>query len=262
LAEIQRLHGELDRANASVDDKLDKLEDAGQGVVGLTRKLADARTRIVTLEDEVARLGRREERRQKRLEKTRCGKCSSKLDLQRIERALDADERCPHFPTTTNSPFDLLLPVLLSLLDISADDDGELPTRGKTSEELRAELRTVNSELQSMKVQWDAEKRKLLGEKAALQDTANKLNAQVRNSEAKVAKAEAAANKAKSGVEAELDKAKDAIAEFENELRAERSRLRALTTEKSKAEREKQNVLLQLQRTEDVRLSHFFANII
>jgi predicted nucleic acid-binding Zn-ribbon protein len=82
LAEIQRLQVELDRANDSVDDKLDKLEDAGQGVVGLTRKLTDARSRITALEEELARLNRKDERRQKRLEKARCLKCRSKVALR------------------------------------------------------------------------------------------------------------------------------------------------------------------------------------
>jgi len=48
----------------------------------------------------------------------------------------------------------------------------------------------------------------------------------------------------------ELDEAKQAIAELEEDLKAERSRLRVLTVEQTRAEREKENVLLQLRRTE------------
>jgi chromosome segregation ATPase len=93
LAEINRLQRELDRANESVDDKLDRLEDAGHGVIGLTRQLSDARAKIVVLEEQLARLGRRETRRLKRLERARCGKCRTKMDLRHLERAAVGDER-------------------------------------------------------------------------------------------------------------------------------------------------------------------------
>jgi len=48
----------------------------------------------------------------------------------------------------------------------------------------------------------------------------------------------------------ELDQAKQTIADLEEGLKAERARLRDLTVEQSRAEREKDNVLLQLRRTE------------
>ncbi|KAL5513309.1 hypothetical protein ACEPAH_3707 [Sanghuangporus vaninii] len=53
VEEIGRLQKELDMANESIDDKLDKLEEAGLGVVGLTKALEDARRRIVDLENEL-----------------------------------------------------------------------------------------------------------------------------------------------------------------------------------------------------------------
>lgn len=90
VAEVNRLQRELERANESIDDKIDKLEDAGLGVVGLTRKLEDARANIVTLEDEIARLKRTEERRSRRLERIRCQKCQVKVDVRQI---LHEDER-------------------------------------------------------------------------------------------------------------------------------------------------------------------------
>ena len=43
--------------------------------------------------------------------------------------------------------------------------------------------------------------------------------------------------------------------ELEAELKAERSRLRALTTEQTKAQREKEAVLLDMRRTESVSYS-------
>jgi len=93
VAEINRLQRELDRANESIDDKLDKLEDAGLGVVGLTKKLEDARSRIIALEDEIARLSRREDRRIRRLERARCQKCHIKVDLRDVITSVEADER-------------------------------------------------------------------------------------------------------------------------------------------------------------------------
>lgn len=92
VAEISRLQRELDRANESIDDKLDKLEDAGLGVVGLTKKLEDARSKIRSLEDHIARLSRREERRLRRLERIRCRKCLTKVDVRSIIH-LSEDER-------------------------------------------------------------------------------------------------------------------------------------------------------------------------
>jgi hypothetical protein len=51
----------------------------------------------------------------------------------------------------------------------------------KTTEALRANLQSVNSHLAAMQKEWKEEKRRLLGEKAALEDAANRLNAQVRD---------------------------------------------------------------------------------
>ena len=93
VAEINQLQYELDRANESIDDKLDRLEDAGLGVVGLTEKLEDARARILSLEAEIARLSRREDRRIRRLERARCQKCHIKVDLHNVIASTAADER-------------------------------------------------------------------------------------------------------------------------------------------------------------------------
>jgi chromosome segregation ATPase len=88
VAEISRLQRELDRANDSIDDKLDKLEEAGVGVVGLTKRLEDARARIAALEQETSRLSRKEDRRIRRLARLRCRKCHIKIDLDN-EQNLD-----------------------------------------------------------------------------------------------------------------------------------------------------------------------------
>jgi chromosome segregation ATPase len=90
VTEIRRLQGELDRANESIDDKLDKLENAGLDVVTLAQRLEDARTKIITLEDEIADLKRKEDRRTRRLARARCQKCHIKLDLENL---IQPDER-------------------------------------------------------------------------------------------------------------------------------------------------------------------------
>ena len=93
MAEVIRLQCELDRANESIDNKLDRIEEAGLGVVQLTKKLEDARSRIASLEEETSCLSRREERCCRRLERLRCPKCNIKLDLRGIHGEAVTDER-------------------------------------------------------------------------------------------------------------------------------------------------------------------------
>ncbi|KAI8969366.1 hypothetical protein BD414DRAFT_503572 [Trametes punicea] len=235
VAELARLQQELDRANASIDDKLDRLEDAGFGAVELAKQLEDAREHIIALEDEVARLSRREERRLRRLERLRCRKCRTKIDVHSLQRMGEGDESSILEASTMSLPTEPPTP----------------PTR--TTEALRSELKEVNSQLESMKRAWEEEKKKLLGENAVLQDAATRLNAEVHsanNEIRKYADAERLGEKARAGIQGELDRAKRTMAELEAQLKAERSRLRALTTEQTKAHREKEALLLDLRRTE------------
>ncbi|KAK0202528.1 hypothetical protein DFS33DRAFT_908013 [Desarmillaria ectypa] len=209
IAEISRLQYELDIANESIDDKLDKLEDAGLGVVGLTRKLEDARARIVALEDEIARLTRKEERRIRRLEKARCRKCLTKVNLG-LSEGNDSSLEISH-PSLASEP-------------------PTPPT--KTSEALRANLRSLNSQLSSLKKQWDQEREQLQGEKAVLQDVANRLNDKVRQAKeeaTKISQIEKAGQKIRSDIQVDLDKAQKTISELETELKTERAQLRMLT---------------------------------
>lgn len=53
----------------------------------------------------------------------------------------------------------------------------------KTSDALRANLKSVNSQLDSMKKQWEQERKQLLGEQAVLQDAAKRLNVQVQTAQ-------------------------------------------------------------------------------
>lgn len=76
------------------------------------------------------------------------------------------------------------------------------PTR--TSEALKANLQSVNQHLDELKKQWEAEKNKLLGEKAVLEDAANRLNGQIKNSKEQAKRTvelNRAGEKAKSNVE-------------------------------------------------------------
>jgi DNA repair exonuclease SbcCD ATPase subunit len=193
VAEIHRLQRELDHANESVDEKLDRLEDAGHGVIGLTKKLEDARAQLAIKEDELSRLARREQRRVKRLERARCGKCKVKMDLRYLERAADGDERLAPLVETVGR----MLIINYSSLDISSTSmamSSEPPTPPtRTSEALRTDLRSVNAEFDRMKVHWAAERRKLMDEKALLQT-------QAREAETLAKRAEVA-QKGKSSVE-------------------------------------------------------------
>jgi hypothetical protein len=119
-----------------------------------------------------------------------------------------------------------------------------------------------------MKKQWREERRQLLGDNAVLKDAANRLNLQIRDAKERVEQTERRTEMARSGVlgvwnysrfvgilflmmpSQELDQAKQAIADLDEDLKAERARLRELTVEQTRAEREKENVLLQLRRTE------------
>ena len=59
----------------------------------------------------------------------------------------------------------------------------------KTTEALKLALKSVKSELNTLKVQWEGDREQLLGQKAVLQDAANRLNMDL---EAKKSEAEQA----------------------------------------------------------------------
>ncbi|TCD69492.1 hypothetical protein EIP91_007422 [Steccherinum ochraceum] len=234
FAEIERLQQELDRANHSIDEKLDRLEDAGLGVIGLTKKLEDAKSQIVVLEDEIGRATRREDRRLHRLEKLRCQKCQVKVDLKGLSSNV-GDES--------------------SILDSSMfslpPEPPTPPTR--TSEKLRLDLLAVNKRLETMQDQWEGERRKLTGENAVLQDATKRLNAEVRSAKSELERyvdIERTGERGKAAMQRELERAKRTVDDLESELKQERARLRELTTEQSEAERQKEKVIIQLRRTE------------
>ena len=82
-------------------------------------------------------------------------------------------------------------------------------TPAKSSDSLRAELQVVNRELASMKVQWQEERRQLLGDNAVLQDAANRLNLQVQDAKDRAEQKERRGEKARSGVLGVCDRVYD-----------------------------------------------------
>ncbi|KAG7094132.1 hypothetical protein E1B28_007744 [Marasmius oreades] len=235
VAELSRLQRQLDRANESIDDKLDKLEDAGLGVVELTEKLENARFRIRALEDELSRLKRAEELRVQRLQRVRCKKCLTKVDVGSLAQLSRHEDE--------------------NLFNSSKDDlPSEPPTPPtRTSEALKANLRSVNDQLAQMKKQWDDEKRQLQGDKDVLQDAADRLNIQIRETREEVNRAserQKADSHLRQDLQSEIDKAKRTISSLEENLKIERARIRSMAAEQNRIAQEKDGVLSQLQTTE------------
>ncbi|KAI0036219.1 hypothetical protein K488DRAFT_82325 [Vararia minispora EC-137] len=224
LAKIRDLQVQLDQANEDIDEKLDRLNNVNFEGVMLRQQLADERAKTLSLEDDLARQARRDERRMRRLEKARCTQCHAKIDLRSLNSTAIDNESS----------------VEVSMLSQDVRS-AILPTR--SSDMLKAELRAVNKELTLMKKKWQEEKRQLLGDKVVLQDAAKKLNAQMRDAERR-------ANDKERADERELEEARRTIAELDDDLQGERERLRSLTREQSSAERERQAVLLKLKRAE------------
>ncbi|EEB95257.1 hypothetical protein MPER_05801, partial [Moniliophthora perniciosa FA553] len=100
---------------------------------------------------------------------------------------------------------------------------------------------------------WGEEKAQLQGERAVLQDAANRLNVQVRQTREEVDRAlenQKVDSRLRQDLQNELERAKLTISSLEENLKVERSRLRGMTTEQNRITREKEEVLLQLKRTE------------
>lgn len=164
----------------------------------------------------------------------------------------------------------LLFLRLSSVLDDSSVGSEPLTPPTRTSEKLRADLDAVNAQLASMKRQWEEERRKLVGDNAALQDAAKRLNAEVRQAKNESEKTKAGmqgVSSTRSGVltranlngPQDLDRAKRTVDDLERALRDERSRLRSLNTEQDAAQRQKDEVAIQLQRAESVSINSLLA---
>jgi hypothetical protein len=155
-----------------------------------------------------------------------------------------------------------------STIDFSILSYASESTPAKTPESVKEEVKVVNRELALMKKEWHEERRRLIGDNVVFKDAANRLNLQMQDDKERAEQKERQHETARNGVLdvwffvlfvecfsnssnlQELDEAKRTIGELEEDLKAERSRLRVLTVEETRIEREKENVLLQLKRTE------------
>lgn len=102
--EVERLQNEVEELNEVLDEKLDRLQEADFGAVRLRQQLEEERTRVVAVEEEIARLMRKEERRTRRLEKIRCQKCHTKVDMHTFSRLAEGDERYSGFSPCLGGP--------------------------------------------------------------------------------------------------------------------------------------------------------------
>ena len=198
VVEIQRLEMELGRANESIDEKLDRLEHAGFGNVELETRLNDERAKTAALEEDIARLDRREERRLRRLAKAKCPHCRHHVDLRGLNRVGDGDERWDDLRDGAREAF--ADTSFHSTLDVSMLSYASESTPVKTSDAVKDDLRAVNRELTSMKKQWQEERRQLLGDNAVLKDAADRLNLQMRDARARAEHKERTHEKTRAGV--------------------------------------------------------------
>ncbi|KAF8677776.1 hypothetical protein RHS04_05866 [Rhizoctonia solani] len=236
-ARLIEVDAQLVEANESIDKKLDKLEAAGAETINLTKNLYLSKEKITSLERELARLERREERLLKKLQRCRCTKCHMRFDASAVAQWAEV---------TSHSIDDLAT---------------EPPTpETKTTRNLQSALANANSELEKMRSEWQ----KIGQEKAALLEVGRQEVQLARQAEADMKRklederkraAEAAKGikdekeREKVLAEMELEKAKTAIAQLEEDLCAERGKLRSLAAEHSRVTRDKTDVLARLERT-------------
>ncbi|CUA78211.1 early endosome antigen 1 [Rhizoctonia solani] len=237
-ARLVEVDARLVEANESIDQKLDKLEAAGAETINLTKSLYLSKEKITSLERELARLERREERLIKKLQRCRCTKCHMRFDASAVAQ----------WAETT----------LPSMVD---DLPTEPPTpETRTTRNLQSALAAANSQLENMRTDWQ----KLGQENAALREAGRQEAQLARQAEAEMKReleeerkraVEAAKGiknekeRERALADMELERAKTSIAQLEEDLRAERGKLRSLAAEHSRVTRDKTDVLARLERT-------------
>lgn len=277
VARIQELHGQLDIAGENLDHMVGELGEAGLSVVKLTEMLQGARGKIGELQQEITSLKHAEDRVRKRLERCKCLKCGRRFDASGLViLAGNTSIRCAGFLTK----YEQLIMFSLGSLAESDVINTSMEDPSKSREALQTALQHVNKELSGLKIQWVSERQALVGEKEALRNAADRLNAEIKAEAAerrraiemaKGLKDEAAREKALlqvvsvhimsylvSGADGdcitqELDSARASISTLESDLRQERARLRTLTAEQTRVFRDKGEVLNKLEQTESVR---------
>lgn len=130
-----------------------------------------------------------------------------------------------------------------------------------------------------MKKRWDEEKQPLVNERTILQDANARLNVQVQDANAEVTTVAVKQTERRvssdfqevspslipmptsNTMSQELELARNAVSDLERELQAERAYFRQVTAERNLALKEKESVLVNLQRAESVRpiISTFFS---
>ncbi|KAF8527286.1 hypothetical protein JB92DRAFT_2698552 [Gautieria morchelliformis] len=230
VAQIEQLQQELHLANDSIDEKVNMLEEAGMGIVGLTEKFEDARTQIIVLEAEVTRLVRREERQVRRLGRARCLKCGGHVDLGKLT-SISSEEQ-----SSEASSISMML-------------NPKSPP-AKTAENLRLSLQAMNSQLNTLRLQWESEQKQIVGQNVVLQDAANRLNAELG---AVRGEAKQALENGRQEISEEArarTSANIVVSNLEETLKDERDRLRALSMEQNRLVREKEDISARLQRAQ------------
>ncbi|CAE7071135.1 unnamed protein product [Rhizoctonia solani] len=237
-ARLVEVDAQLIEANESIDQKLDKLEAAGAETINLTKSLYLCKEKITSLERELARLGRREERLVKKLQRCRCAKCHMRFDASAVAQ----------WAETT----------LPSMID---DLPTEPPTpETKTTRNLQSALAAANSQLENMRTEWQKVGQENAELRAAGRQEAQLARQAEEEMKRKLEEERRSAVEAAKGIrnekerekvlaDMELERAKTAIAQLEEDLRAERSKLRSLAAEHSRVTRDKTDVLARLERT-------------
>ncbi|KAG8774532.1 hypothetical protein FRC20_005346, partial [Serendipita sp. 405] len=210
LRQISMLERELAHANENVDDKIDKLEEYGRGVLGLTNKLVGAESRVEFLQGEVKRLERRENRRARRaLKGVACHNCGDTIELQSV---------------------------------LGLGDQSSIDATGTGDTTSNDGMKKALQQLEKMKQEWLHEKMRLEGEREYLQGAANRLDQELGQAQKD--------QDTKQMVLSELDQARKSISELETQLQSERTRLKAIITERNRMINDKDGIASELQRAQ------------
>ncbi|KAF8757928.1 hypothetical protein RHS01_03326 [Rhizoctonia solani] len=200
-ARLIEVDAQLVEANESIDKKLDKLEAAGAETINLTKNLYLSKEKITSLERELARLERREERLLKKLQRCRCTKCHMRFDASAVAQWAEVTSH----------------------------------RMAKIGQEKAALLEAGRQEVQLARQAEADMKRKLEDERKRVVEAAKGIKDEK--------------EREKVLADMELEKAKTAIAQLEEDLCAERGKLRSLAAEHSRVTRDKTDVLARLERT-------------
>lgn len=205
--QVTKLQEHLGRANANVDEKLQKLEDTGLSTIKLAEQLAKSKKRIAELEDQLdALLGKNGIvlRVQRRLANLHCPDCETVFnanDIVRFRVRADANTielpeyastvrggvdmpklTCRHRDDTTTRVHDALASVNAKLRDLQAENAALRSASDRTADAarrhnaLRSELTSARSEVSRLAAELKSERSRLRahaeGQSSLLQERA------------------------------------------------------------------------------------------